>query len=60
MISATGECAEPDRHDVVPDCYIVPDSFTHGSSAQRTDWFQRGLSDGNIGSCDTSSATTTE
>jgi predicted metalloprotease len=39
---------------------VAPDSFTHGSSAQRTDWFQRGLSDGNIGSCDTSSATTTE
>ena len=36
--------------------YVVPDSFTHGSSAQRVRWFQRGLQDGRIESCDTFSA----
>jgi predicted metalloprotease len=39
---------------------VEPDSFTHGSSAQRTEWFKRGLTAGTIGACDTSSATTTE
>jgi predicted metalloprotease len=39
---------------------VEPDSFTHGSSAQRTDWFQRGLTEGTIGACDTSAATTTQ
>jgi predicted metalloprotease len=38
---------------------VAPDSFTHGSSAQRTEWFERGLKEGNIGACDTSSATST-
>jgi len=33
--------------------YVVPDSFTHGSAAQRTSWFKRGLSGGTIESCDT-------
>jgi len=36
--------------------YIVPDSFTHGSSAQRVRWFQRGLDSGQVDSCDTFSA----
>ena len=36
--------------------YIVPDSFTHGSSAQRVRWFQRGLSEGRMAACDTFSA----
>jgi predicted metalloprotease len=36
--------------------YIVPDSFTHGSSAQRVRWFQRGLGGGQIEACDTFSA----
>jgi predicted metalloprotease len=36
--------------------YIVPDSFTHGSSAQRVRWFQRGLEGGQMDSCDTFSA----
>jgi hypothetical protein len=36
--------------------YVVPDSFTHGSSAQRVRWFQRGLQDGRIEACDTFSA----
>ena len=33
--------------------YVVPDSFTHGTSAQRMQWFTRGLNTGSIGACDT-------
>jgi predicted metalloprotease len=33
--------------------YVVPDAFTHGSSAQRTRWFTNGLKSGNTSSCDT-------
>jgi predicted metalloprotease len=32
---------------------VVPDSFTHGSSAQRVEWFRRGFESGNLASCDT-------
>jgi len=35
---------------------VVPDSFTHGSAAQRARWFKAGLSSGNPKSCDTFSA----
>ena len=38
--------------------YVVPDSFTHGTSAQRTRWFQRGIQGGDIKACDTFSART--
>ncbi len=37
--------------------YIVPDSFTHGASAQRVRWFQHGLETGDMRACDTFSAT---
>jgi predicted metalloprotease len=33
--------------------YVVPDSFTHGSSAQRVQWFREGLKNGDIRSCNT-------
>lgn len=36
--------------------YVVPDSFTHGTSAERTAWFRRGLDNGTIAGCDTFSA----
>lgn len=36
--------------------YVTPDSFTHGSSAQRVRWFQRGYQAGKVSSCDTFSA----
>ena len=36
--------------------YAVPDSFTHGSAAQRTRWFRAGLETGQLRSCDTFSA----
>jgi predicted metalloprotease len=33
--------------------YVVPDSFTHGSSEQRQRWFMTGLKSGSVGSCNT-------
>ena len=32
---------------------VVPDAFTHGSSEQRMEWFQRGFQSGQMGQCDT-------
>jgi predicted metalloprotease len=32
---------------------VVPESFTHGSSAQRVQWFRRGFDSGEIRQCDT-------
>jgi uncharacterized protein len=32
---------------------VVPDAFTHGSSAQRVHWFSTGLRSGSISSCNT-------
>jgi len=32
---------------------VNPDSFTHGSSAQRSEWFKRGFDSGRIADCDT-------
>ena len=36
--------------------YAVPDSFTHGSSAQRQRWFMQGYKTGSIQACDTFNA----
>ena len=36
--------------------HVVPDSFTHGSSAQRMRWFQQGFESGSLRDCDTFSA----
>ncbi|GAB6191433.1 KPN_02809 family neutral zinc metallopeptidase [Desulfocastanea catecholica] len=33
--------------------YVSPDSFTHGSAAQRVKWFKSGFENGNMESCDT-------
>ncbi len=33
--------------------YVVPDSFTHGTSKQRMTWFLRGLKSGDLRSCNT-------
>jgi predicted metalloprotease len=38
--------------------YVVPDSFTHGSSAQRVRWFRNGLESGSLQACDTFNADT--
>jgi hypothetical protein len=33
--------------------YVQPESFTHGTSAQRQRWFRRGLESGDMRACDT-------
>lgn len=33
--------------------YVVPDSFTHGTSAQRVKWFRQGLDGGSLAQCNT-------
>jgi uncharacterized protein len=33
--------------------HVVPDSFTHGTSAQRVRWLRQGLQTGDVNSCDT-------
>jgi predicted metalloprotease len=38
-----------------PGC-VAPDTFTHGSGAQRVRWFRRGLESGQIKQCDTFAA----
>jgi predicted metalloprotease len=35
---------------------VVPESFTHGTSAQRVSWFKKGLTSGQIDGCDTFAA----
>ncbi len=32
---------------------VVPESFTHGTSAQRVGWFKKGITSGNMDDCDT-------
>jgi predicted metalloprotease len=36
--------------------HVVPDSFTHGTSAQRMRWFKKGFETGDLGQGDTFSA----
>jgi len=38
--------------------YAVPDSFTHGTAAQRAQWFRNGLNAGTLRACDTFSVAT--
>jgi uncharacterized protein len=33
--------------------YVVPETFNHGTSAQRAEWFTRGYNTGKLDSCDT-------
>jgi uncharacterized protein len=33
--------------------YVVPESFTHGTSQQRAFWFKQGMAKGNVNACDT-------
>ena len=37
--------------------YVMPESFTHGSSEQRMRWFSRGMQSGKPGQCDSFKAT---
>jgi len=36
--------------------YVVPDSFTHGTSEQRVRWFRQGFDTGDLRRCDTFNA----
>jgi predicted metalloprotease len=38
--------------------HVMPDRFTHGSSAQRVEWFRRGLTTGNPDACSASARAT--
>jgi len=51
-INAAGSIGD-DRLQMEYQGYVAPDTFTHGSSAQRTQWFNTGLETGDIYSCDT-------
>ena len=50
---ATAQAIGDDRLQSAARGYAVPDSFTHGSSAQRAKWLTAGLKSGQISSCDT-------
>jgi len=49
----TASAIGDDRLQAQAQGYVVPDSFTHGSSAQRTRWFMTGLKSGDLSSCNT-------
>jgi predicted metalloprotease len=42
-----------DRLQMQSQGYVVPDSFTHGSSRERASWFKRGYASGDPNACDT-------
>lgn len=42
-----------DRLQMLSRGYVVPESFTHGSSEQRSRWFKTGFQAGAVSSCDT-------
>jgi uncharacterized protein len=50
---ATAQAIGDDRLQTASRGYAVPDSFTHGSSAQRQKWLTAGLKSGDINSCNT-------
>ena len=50
---ATAQAIGDDRLQTAARGYSVPDSFTHGSSAQRAKWLTTGLKSGQVASCDT-------
>jgi predicted metalloprotease len=49
----TASAIGDDRLQAQAQGYVVPDSFTHGTSAQRTRWFMTGLKSGDLSSCNT-------
>jgi uncharacterized protein len=49
----TASAIGDDRMQKQAQGYVVPDSFTHGSSAQRMQWFQAGFKSGNVSDCNT-------
>ncbi len=50
---AAAEAIGDDRIQRQTRGYVVPESFTHGSSAQRAEWLKRGLQFGEVQRCDT-------
>ena len=50
---STAQAIGDDRLQQASRGEVMPDSFTHGSSAQRTHWLQTGLRSGQIDSCNT-------
>ncbi len=42
-----------DRLQSLTQGHVVPESFTHGTSAQRVQWFRQGLQTGEVSACDT-------
>jgi predicted metalloprotease len=49
----TAQAIGDDRLQQAAQGYIVPDSFTHGTAAQRVQWLNTGLKAGTIDSCNT-------
>ncbi|OCG28579.1 hypothetical protein A9G11_10145 [Gilliamella sp. wkB108] len=49
----TAEAIGDDRLQRQSNGYVVPDSFTHGTSQQRYNWFKRGFDSGSINQCNT-------
>jgi predicted metalloprotease len=50
---ATAQAIGDDRLQQAAQGYVVPDSFTHGTAAQRAQWLNTGLKAGTIDSCNT-------
>jgi predicted metalloprotease len=50
------EAIGDDRLQMEAQGYVVPDSFTHGTSKQRMKWFTKGLKTGNLNEMDTFNA----
>jgi uncharacterized protein len=55
VASALGAAAAvgDDRLQKMSTGHVSPETFTHGTSAQRTGWFRRGLESGTISACNT-------
>jgi uncharacterized protein len=52
----TASAIGDDRLEKETQGYVVPDSFTHGTSEQRKRWFSNGFREGKVSACDTLSA----
>jgi predicted metalloprotease len=50
---AAAEAVGDDRLQAAGQGRVVPESFTHGTAAQRREWFQRGFQSGDPATCDT-------